>query len=138
MIQINEFLNSFQHDSLLQGVERVTLLQKVVAGSIAYAAPCYVGMPGEMGTYYRNGVLTPAVQIITAINERFIINTDAVLEDVKAVWEGRYEALNLPKYSPKIDTFHKSLVLGNTDLSNKYDYWSSVLTPVLSTYYAGE
>lgn len=134
-IKLKEFVRVFQNNSLLHGIERVTLLQKVIAASIAYSAPCYSAKLGDKVSIYRQEVLTPAIKLITEINELFIINTDNVLEDVKLVWEGRFETINSPIYSPKILHFHKSLYEGQPDLSNKYNYWVRLLAPVVEAYY---
>lgn len=135
MIKVKEFIRNFQNNSLLQGVERVVLLQKVVAGAIAYAAPCFNGSIGEMGTHYRNTVLSSSISVITDVNELFIVNTDAIMHDVKLLWEGRYECLNFPEHSTKTEQFHNSLSEGTTDISNKYNYWVRQLTPVVTSYF---
>lgn len=134
-LKIKEFIRSFQNNSLLHGVERVTLLQKVTAAAIAYKAPCFNGMPGELGSYFRNSVLSPAISIVTDVNENFIINTDDVLKDVKLIWEGRYEMLNSPVNSTKIASFHNSLIMGQLDISDKYEYWIRQMLPMLNKYF---
>lgn len=135
-IILREFLRDFQKNCLLNGIERVTLLQKVVAGGAAYAAPCYLGSVGESGMYYRNGVLTPAVKYLTEINEMFIINTDAVMADTKLLWEGRYLCLNSPVVNKNLEHFHRSLMNGDIDLTDKYNYWVAKLVPIAEAYFA--
>lgn len=116
-------LRTFQSESILTGKERCLCLQKVVAAAIAYAAPCFNGDMSSAPDYYRTSVQRNGVNLISAINERFIINIDETFNDARALWFGRYALLNLPTDNRNVQAFHDSLKSNGADVKGEYERW---------------
>jgi hypothetical protein len=119
---MREILHSFQVNSGLVGPNRSTVLEKCLAASIAYSAPCFAGeVGGDMG-FYRTLVQGPAMKLISSVNEICLVRTDQVLADVQRLWLARYHAINNPRVGPSTDAFYTDLKAGD-GLTSHYELW---------------
>lgn len=136
-MSINRFIRAYTEQCNYNGGERIHLLQKAIASAVAYSAPMFVGEPGEVDQYYRNGVVEGAIKFISEFNESFILNTDLVLADVRLLWEGRYMTLNDYTYVDSFEKFHRSLCVPS-DITTTHEYWTGKLMQVVAPYFKQE
>lgn len=118
-----EIIHNYRKDCLLQGPQRIKLLQKVVAASAAYSSPCPVGSMTDVNGFYMEMCRHNAIKIVSAINEHILINTDEVMADVELLWKGRFELINSPQDCKAFEKFHGSLSSYGEEVSSSYEYW---------------
>lgn len=131
---ISEFIFNYTEKCTLNGGERVHLLQKTIASALAYAAPVYNGDISDSTKYYHEAVLPQSLKFISEFNERFVLDCDCVLHDVRLLWEGRYNTLNDFVYVPNFEQFHRSLNI-SSDISSKHEYWMRELMPYVHKHF---
>ena len=118
-----EIIHNYRKDCLLQGPQRVKLLQKVVAAAAAYSSPCPVGSMSDINGFYTEMCRFNAIKIISAVNEHILINTDEVLADVELLWKGRFEMINSPQGCKAFEKFHNGLSSYGEEVTTSYEYW---------------
>jgi len=118
-----EIITNFQTKSGLVGPSRTKVLQKVLAASIAYTAPCFAGDVKEGTSFYNSMVMGTALTIVSEVNERCLVNTDEVMEDVRTLWMGRYNAINNPIHNENLERFQASLSTIGDGMMPHYELW---------------
>lgn len=122
LIGMRELLHKFQTKSGLVGPNRSQVLEKCLAASLAYTAPCFAGEVNEGMAFYRNLVQGTAMRLISQVNEICIISTDRVLADVERLWMHRYEAINNPIECQHARRFFAEME-GGENVTGHYELW---------------
>ena len=129
-----EVIHNYRKNCLLQGPQRIKLLQKVVAAAAAYSSPCPVNSMSDINGFYMEMCRHNAVKIVSAINEEILMNTDEVLADVELLWKGRYELINSPLGCNAFEKFHSSMSSYGEEVTSHYDYWVQQFLRASNTY----
>ena len=138
MIKVNDILANFRSECELQGPSRTRLLELSLAGGIAYAAPMMTGEPLDGGSYYRSAVYPKAIEIVAAVNERIVIDTQSVLEVVRELWLERYAALNEPRIGLYVSNIEERLKTQAFDITSQYNRWVVRFVPVARAAFLAE
>lgn len=125
MRQLTETVRKFQREYIGQGPVRARVLQKALAGGLAYAAPVTSGDTAETMQYYRQLCYPHVLEITSRVNELVVINTSEVANDIQNLWSMRYLLLNCPRTDLVSLNFFDTLKAG-TDITNDYNYWSGL------------
>lgn len=122
-ITMFEVIHNYRKNCLLQGPQRVKLLQKVVAAAAAYSSPCPVGSMSDVNGFYMELCRHNAIRIVSAVNEHILVNTDEVMADVELLWKGRFELINSPQGCTAFTKFHESMSTYGEEVASHYEYW---------------
>ena len=120
---MREILANFQSQCVLSGVERTRLLQKLVSSAVAYASPVPTGEPNRGMDHYRMLGLPLALQVISEINERVLIDTEQALSDARHLYICRYDTLNTPIVDTSECPFIKGLTETGFDYTQHFNAW---------------
>lgn len=118
-----ELLRNFQSRAIVESGDRNLLLRKLTAAAIAYSSPLPVGELGDAKAYFRQLVAPAANMIIDVVNNKIVIDTDGVMNDVRNIWMARYELVNSPIIPLEIYDFHKSLSTPTGSIVNHFNAW---------------
>ena len=138
MVNVRDILSNFRRECELQGPSRTKLLELSLAGGIAYAAPMMTGEPLDGPGYYRSVVYGKAIEIVSAINECVVIDTDSVLAAVRDLWLERYGLLNDPRPGIHSSHFEEKLKTAVCDLTSQYLRWVVRFVPVARSAFISE
>lgn len=138
MFSVRDILSNFRRECELQGPSRTRLLELSLAGGIAYAAPMMTGEPLDGPGYFRSVVYSKAIEIVSAVNESIVIDTDSVLGCVRDLWLERYGLLNDPRPGLHCSCFEEKLKTAACDLTSQYNRWVVRFVPVARSAFISE
>lgn len=125
---MNEILTSYLQNCNAVGAARVLLLEAAVSAGIAYSIPVPIGTAGEDTSYYATLVMAHALDVISKVNERVVINTDRTLSNAKKLWIGRYEAVNSSNIPQTLFNYYDEVKKGDPVVAAGYNYWAKEFT----------
>lgn len=120
---MREIIAIFQNQCMLSGVERTRLLQKLVSASVAYASPVPTGDPYRGLDHYRMLSLPLALQVISEVNERVLIDTEQALNDTSHLYICRYDVMNTPVIDLGECPFVKGMTETGFDYTQHFNMW---------------
>lgn len=126
MLQIHQLIRDFQRDCIVTGPDRAKLLQKLLAGGVAYAYAIPQGELIEENAFYNTSIRDIATDIIGHVNEIIVINTHETMADCRKAWSERYILVNSPHllYAKAIDaTFRDDVEALGSAVCNGYTTW---------------
>lgn len=138
MANVRDIISNFRNECELQGPNRIRLLELSLAGGIAFAAPMMTGQEIDGSRYYNSAVYSRAIDIVSAVNELVVIDTQSVLELTRALWLERYGALNDPRPELHCSGITGKLKTTAFDLTTQYYRWVVRFVPVCRSMFIAE
>lgn len=130
MINVQDIMANYRRECELQGPARIRLLELSIAGAVAYGAPVIQGEPLDGPGFYRTVVYSRAMDVVGAINECVVIDTNCVLNLARDLWLERYGVLNDPRPGLHCSRFNELLKTNAFDLTSQYTKWVMRFIPV--------
>lgn len=121
---MREILFNYQRGCTAVGAQRVRLLEMALATAIAQAVQVPNGEPLDGDRTFTALVMTNAMDVVSIVNEHTIIATDRVMANVRAMWVGRYLAVNDIGYPEQLVSYYKNIQTGDPVVAAGHDYWA--------------
>ena len=136
---LREIVRNFQSQCNLERGERTFILQRAVAGAIAYSAICPVGPLEEAGGYYNSVVRNHADAIIEEINNIHLCSPLEISKMVREIWMMRYNIVNCPMFIVDFVAHKNAMTMyREKDLTDAYNNWVVVVSKTIQELIRGE